>query len=212
MGVAGARDVLGGSAEFHGDDGFRDHVAGVGADQMHAEHAVGLGIGEDLHEAVGGEIHLGAAVGGERKLADAISDAGSLQFFLGFSDRGDFWIGVDHVRNGVVVHMAGLPDQNLGQRHAFVPGFMRQHRPGDDVADRPDAGHASRVIMIDDDAAALVELDAHRVEAEPVGVGHAADGDQHHVGLDGFRRAAFGRLDGRLQPFARTIDRGDLGR
>ena len=31
----------------------RDHVAGVGADDVHAEHAVGLGVGEDFDEAVG---------------------------------------------------------------------------------------------------------------------------------------------------------------
>ena len=66
--------------------------------------------------------------------------------------------------------------------------------------------------MIDHDAAALVELDADFLEAEPVGVGHAADGDQHDVGLDGFRRAAFGRLDRRLQRLAGRVDRGDLGR
>ena len=53
VGVAGARDVLRGGAEFHRDGGFRDHVAGVGADDVHAEHAVGLGVGQDLHEAVG---------------------------------------------------------------------------------------------------------------------------------------------------------------
>ena len=62
----------------------RDHVAGVGADDVHAEHAVGLGVGEDLHEAVGLLIGLGAAIGGERKFADIVGDAGGLQFFLGF--------------------------------------------------------------------------------------------------------------------------------
>ena len=41
-------------AELHRDGGLRDHVAGVGADDMHAEHAVGLGVGQDFHEALGG--------------------------------------------------------------------------------------------------------------------------------------------------------------
>ena len=212
MGVAGARDVLGGSAELHGDDGFRDHIAGVGADQMDAEHAVGLGVGENFHETLGGLVHLGAPVRGHRKLADIVGDAGGFQFLFAFPDGRDFRIGVDHVRNGVVVHVAGLPDQDLGHRHPLVFRFMSQHRPGDNVADRPDAGDVCRVIMICDDAAALVELDAKLLEAEPVGVRHAADSDQHHIGLDGFRRAAFGRLDSRLQFRARCIDRRDLGR
>src|SRR6185437_9464526 len=113
MRVAGAGDVLGGSAEFHGDDGFGDHVAGVGADEVHAEHAVGLGVGEDFHEAFGGLVHLGTAVGGHRKLADVVGDAGGFQFLFRFYDGGDFRIGVDHVWNGVVVYVAGLPDQNF---------------------------------------------------------------------------------------------------
>ncbi len=65
MRVAGAGDVFRGRTEFHRDRRFRDHVAGVGADNVHAEHAVGLGIGQDFHKALGGEIDLGAAVGGE---------------------------------------------------------------------------------------------------------------------------------------------------
>jgi hypothetical protein len=49
---------------------------------MHAEHAVGLGVGEDLHEAVGLQVDLGAAVGGEGKFADLVGNAGLLQFLL----------------------------------------------------------------------------------------------------------------------------------
>ena len=48
---------------------------------------------------------------------------------------------------------------------------------------------------IDLDAAALVALDAGLVEPEPFGVGHAADRDQHHVGVDRLGLAALGRLD-----------------
>ena len=48
MRMAGARDVFGRRPEFHGDGGLGDHVAGVGADDVHAEHAVGLGVGENF--------------------------------------------------------------------------------------------------------------------------------------------------------------------
>ena len=40
-------------AELHRHRRLGDHVAGVGADDVHAEHAVGLGVGQDFHEAVG---------------------------------------------------------------------------------------------------------------------------------------------------------------
>ena len=70
--------------------------------------------------------------------------------------------------------------------------------------------HVGGEVRIDDDAAAVVLLHAGLVEAEPFGVGHAADGDQHHIGLDRLRRAAFGRLDLGLERRARRIDAGDL--
>ena len=71
-------------------------VAGVRADNVDAEDAVGLGVGEELHEAVGRVVGLGAAVGGERELADLVGDAGGLQLLLGLADAGDLRGGVDH--------------------------------------------------------------------------------------------------------------------
>ena len=125
-----------------------------------------------LHEAFGSLVDLGAGVGGEGKLADIVGDAGGFQFFLGFPDRGDFRIGVDHVGDGVVVHVPGLPDQDFGDRDAFVLGLVRQHRPGDDVADRPDAGDIGGIMLVHHDAAARVERNtkllqdrAHRCRA-----------------------------------------------
>ncbi len=44
MGVAGAGDVFAGCAELHGGGGFGDQVAGARAEDVHAEHAVGLGV------------------------------------------------------------------------------------------------------------------------------------------------------------------------
>ncbi len=86
--------------------------------------------------------------------------------------------------------MAGLAGEDFGDRDAFVLGLVRQHRAGDDVADGVDAGDVGLEMVIDDDAAALVLLDAERFEAEAFGVGHAADRDQHDIGLDRLRRAA----------------------
>ena len=92
-------------------------------------------------------------------------------------------------------------------RDAFVLGLVRQHRPGDDVADGVDAGDVGLEMRIDDDAAAIVALDADRFEAEALGVGHAADRHQHDVGLERLRGAAAGgRLDLHLERLAGCID------
>ena len=99
--------------------------------------------------------------------------------------------------------MAGLAGDDLGDRDALVLGLVRQHRPGDHVADGVDAFDAGGEVRVDDDAAALVLLHAGLVEAEAFGVGHAADGDEHDVGLDRLRGAACGRLDRGLERRAR---------
>src|SRR6185295_14842207 len=53
MRVAGARDVFAARAEFYRIGAFGDQVACARADDMNAEDAVGLGIGEHLHAAFG---------------------------------------------------------------------------------------------------------------------------------------------------------------
>ena len=66
-------------------------------------------------------------------------------------------------------------------------------------------------MRVDLHAAALVERDACLLQAEAVGVGRAADRDQHHVGFDCLCRTACGGLDLRHQRLARCIDARDLG-
>src|SRR5579864_854817 len=166
MGVAGAGDVFRRSAELHGERRLADHVAGIGAENVHAEHAVGLGVGQDFDKAFGGQVHLGAGIGGEGKFADIVGDAGGFELLFGFADGGDLLISVNHVRNDVVVHMAGLAGENFGDRDAFLLRLVGQHRAGDDVTDRIDAGNVGAEVRIDDDAAAIVLVHADAFETE----------------------------------------------
>ena len=83
--------------------------------------------------------------------------------------------------------MARLAGEDFGDRDALVLGLVGEHRPAHDVADRVDARHIGREMVVDDDLAAL-HRDAERLEAEPLRVGTPADRDQHDVGLE--RRAA----------------------
>ena len=108
MRVAGARKIFGRAAEFHQHRRLVDHLAGFAADDVNAEHAIGLGIGENFHETISGLIDLRAAVGSERKLANVVGDAGLFQFFFGFAERSDFRRRIDHTRNHIVIHMAPL--------------------------------------------------------------------------------------------------------
>ena len=90
MRVAGAGQIFRRAAEFHQHAGFGDQFAGADAEDVNAEHAVGRGVGENLHEAVGLAHRARAAIGGEGEFADLVGDALGLQLFLGRADRGDF--------------------------------------------------------------------------------------------------------------------------
>ncbi len=78
------------AAELHQDCGFRDQLAGVGANDVDAEHTIRRGVGENFDEAVGHVNGLGAAVGGEREFADVVGDACGFKFFLGLADARHF--------------------------------------------------------------------------------------------------------------------------
>ena len=83
VGVAGAGQVLGGTAKLHQHRGFVDHFAGLAADNVHAEHPIRFRICENLHESFGGLVDLGTAIGGKREFAGGIGDASLFQLFLG---------------------------------------------------------------------------------------------------------------------------------
>ncbi len=124
------------------------------------------------------------------KLADLVGDARGLQLLFGFPDRRDFGIGVDHRRDGIVIHVARAPGDELGAGDRFVLGLVRQHRAFAHVADRPDARNVGLEMRIRDDAAALVALNADLIETKPVRVRPPADGDEDRVGFDRLARAA----------------------
>ncbi len=211
VGVAGIGDVLAGRAELHRLRGLGDHRARHRGDDPHAEHAIGLGVRHHLHEAVGLVVGLGAAVGRHRELAH-LDLAAFLRRLLGEADSGDLGHGVDHAGDDVVVHDAGEPGDVLGDGNAFVLGLVREHRAGDDVADRPDSGDRGLEAMIGVDLAARIGRQPRLVERQPVGVGAAADRDEHGVGLDRGGFAAGGGLERDDGLAARDGDPGHLGR
>jgi hypothetical protein len=56
--------------------------------------------------------------------------------------------------------MAALPRQHLGQDNAFVLGLVREHRPGDDIADGVNTLDVRFKKFVGFDAFALIQLHA----------------------------------------------------
>ena len=188
MGVADARQVVGAALELHRQHAFVDQLGHVGADQVHAQDGVGLGMRQHLHEARRlGHRHR-AADRREREAAGLVRDALGLQLLLGLADPGDFRLGVDHPRDGVEVDVARQAGDQLGHRDAFLEALVRQHRAAHAVTHRPHAVDAGVAVRVDHDLAALVELDAGAVGQQALGGGAAAHGHQqlvHHQFLRG---------------------------
>ena len=83
MGMAGAGQILGRTAELHDDRHLVDDLAGLGSDNVAAEHPVAAGIGQDLDETVGRPDRLGPAIGEKREFPRLVFNAGGLQFLFG---------------------------------------------------------------------------------------------------------------------------------
>ena len=94
-------------------------------------------------------------------------------------------MGVDDAGDHVVVHVARLARDDLGDGHALILGLVRKHRAGDRVTDGVDAVDAGFPMVVRLDLAALVHVDAQVRQAQPVGIGFAARGDEDGIGIDG---------------------------
>src|SRR5690606_18889620 len=152
-------------------------------------------VGENLHQTIRLQHRTGATVRAEGELADVVLDARLLQLFLGLTDGSDLGARVDDARNDVVVHMASLTGDDLGNGNAFFLSLVREHRAGNHVADGVDARHVSAQMSVDLHAAALINLDTGFLKTQTCRVGLAARGHQNNVCFDGFAITALCRLE-----------------
>ena len=94
MGVRCPRNILSTCAVLDSQDALRDHLAGIGADDVHAEDAVRLRLGDELDRALRVEVRLGARVGEEGEAFDLVLRARGGEGGLGRADPGDLWVRV----------------------------------------------------------------------------------------------------------------------
>ena len=189
--------------QFHLEDGLRapDHLGGVRAQHVDAEHLVGLGVNEDLRLAGGLEAVLRDEAAGHEggHLGDEDLAAFALGGGLGQTDAGGLGDREDGPRDGVPAHdlavllRGRIEDVRRGDlRHAV--GGVRQEGASGDVADGPHVGQIGTHRVVDDDAA--VDLEASLLRTPARRRGTAANGHEDHVGLDTQLVLALGVVDG----------------
>ena len=94
---------------------------------------------------------------------------------------GDLRFGVDDRGDQVPVHVPGPARNPFRHRNAVLLRLVGEHGSGDDVADGPDSGGIGAEVAVHLHALLLVEDDAGLVQAEAVGVGPPAHGDENPV-------------------------------
>src|SRR6185295_18339435 len=97
---------------------------------------------------------------------------------------GDLRRGVDHRRNGLVVHFAELAGDQVGDHHSFFFTLVREHWPAHKVADGPDVRRGGPALVIDGDEATLVDLHAGAVTEQIFGIRATANRYDDLVDLD----------------------------
>ena len=150
---------------------------------MAAQNAIRFLVGQELDEAFALEHRLGAGIAHEAELAHLVGAAFGLELFLGLADIGDFGGGVDHAGDHIVVHMARLAGEDFGHGHALILGLVGQHRAGNGIADGVETLDIGGKMGIGLDLAARQHRDPQRLQPQTGGVGFAARGQQHDVGL-----------------------------
>ena len=179
-------DFRDGELVFARDDQFVDHFRSVGAHDMGPQNfAIGL-VANDLDEAVRGVARPGAPVGTERELAHLVVEALLTALVFGKADAGYFRVAIGHAGDVVVTNgVRCVPGQAFRHHGAFTATLVRQHRRTGHVTDGIvafDAGLQAGPVHLD--KAVLVQLDAHRVQADRFCIDGASSGHQHHVDLD----------------------------
>lgn len=177
-------DVLRRSPILDRQNTLGNHLARICANDMNPQNAIRLGVRDELDEALGLKIRLGARVGGEGEGAGLVLDAGRLHFGFVLPDPSHFRVRVHDGRDGAVVDVPVAFGDVFDGRDGFFFRFVREHRPEGAVADDPDVWELGPVFLVDDQSALFVGFQADVFEAEAGGVRAAADGDEDDVGFE----------------------------
>src|SRR5262249_36719401 len=165
-------DVLG-----HGDHPKLEQFAGFGADDGAAENGA-IRPGNDLDEAFGFALALGAIIVGIRPTIDADAAIALACLCLGHANLGELGGGVNDPRDidGARIWLQPekrVPDHDTG----VIVGKMGELRAADHVADSVDATVSGLELLVHLDAVVRVG-DASALEAERLEVRLAAGGDE----------------------------------
>ena len=184
VGMARPRNVLARRTIFQCKSALGNHLASIGSDDVDAEQAVRLGVGQHLNHTLSVEVGLGPRVGAEGEGTDPVGDLLVLEVLLTLANPRNLGVGVHNGRDAAVVDVAVPLLDVLDDGNSFFLSLVGKHGSECGIADTADMGNLSPVLGIDNDAAALVHLKTNILQAEASGVRPASDGDEDGLGVE----------------------------
>src|SRR5215208_7838102 len=199
VGMHGHSDLLWRAFDKLGENAFGYEIRDLRAYGVHTEDKISLLVGDDLEEPVGLAFDERFADGPERELRLPDLVTLLLGLSLGEPERGHLGPTEGDARDEVpVLGHRVLAGHVLDGDDAFVSGLVGEPETPDYVACRVDAvlGRPSVPVHLDD--AALIDLDAGRVEVEVLDNGLPSDGHEQRLGLQGVATSFAGLAGGRI--------------
>lgn len=179
-----------GCVAVHQRGDFLHKVGGVCSEDVAADDAV-AGVGEELHDALGGVDGECLAVGAIVALVAGVFAPFVFQQVFGGAYAGGLGTGEDGGGHDVEANLVGATENRVYHANALHRGGVGKQLPAIDVADGEDAALAA--CLLDDLEGVGIDLDAETVgfdagavEIEVLDVRRATRCDENHIGLDAF--------------------------
>ena len=162
-----------------------DEFAGDLAQDVYADQGPVVPAEHELDEPFGRPGDGPPRVGGEASAPDLVVDALPRRFLLSEPDAGDLWDRVDAGRDDRIDGFAARDAERVAHRDApLLHRRTGQRGRADDISGGVDARSGRPVAVVDNDAAAGVDLDAHLLEPESFGVARASGREQQPLRPD----------------------------
>lgn len=182
--VAGSGNVLGRGTVLQSQSTLSNHLTGVGTNDVDTQQAVGLGISNHLDQTLGIQVGLGSGVGAEGEGSDSVRDLLILEVLLGLANPSNLRVGVHDGGDGSVVDVAVTLLDVLDNGDGLLLSLVGKHGAEGGITNTSDVGDLGSVLGVDDNTAALVDLEANVLKAKASGVGSSANGNKNDIGLN----------------------------
>lgn len=151
---------------------------------MYTENSISLFLRKELDEALRVEVRLGSGVGSKGELSNVVLNTSCLEVLLCLSYPGNLRVGVDDGRDTVVVDVTVTRFEVFNSSDTLFLSLVGEHGTKGHVTDTLDILDRGAELIVDDDAALVVFLDANGFKVKTLRIWTTTDRNQNDVGFE----------------------------